>query len=299
MEKWQEGSLNEVSIEGILSEVNLKETTDKNGNPAICGEYKIRTTNVIDGVSHQVEIPVRVYQSKITNNKKENPAYATAQKIMKDYVSIAAGGEDKADAIRLPERSTSLQENFFVSKTTGQMIYGAGIRASFANQINKADMDSGAKFKAIVVVGDLIDELDKNDNETGRLILKGVIPTWGGKVDVIDFVASNRKVIDHIRNSWHKGDTVMIGGVINFSSVVKETVSDEGDSFGEPIVNKKTQTVREFVITGGHESPLTEEEGAYSSDAIAEALQERQKRIEVKKNNASTSAPKKAPSFGF
>ena len=282
MAKWENGALNEVAIEGILSEVKLQEGTDKDNNPAIFGEYKIRTTNVIDGIEYNVEIPVRVYQSKITKNKKNNPAYDSAMKIMKDYVSIAAGGVEKATAVRLPEKSTSLQENFFMSKTTNQMVFGSGIRASFINEINKADMTPGASFKAIVVIGELTDEI-VNDEETGRLILKGVLPQWGGRADVIDFIVANRRVADHIRNNWQKGDTVLIGGRINFTSVV-ETGTQSENTFGEVMTSSRTKSVREYIITGGHEEPLTEEEGAYVMEDIAEALQERQGRIEAAKS---------------
>lgn len=297
MAKWENGALNEVAIEGILSEVKLQEGTDKDNNPAIFGEYKIRTTNVVDGIEYNVEIPVRVYQSKITKNKKNNPAYDSAMKIMKDYVSIAAGGVEKATAVRLPEKSTSLQENFFMSKTTNQMVFGSGIRASFINEINKADMTPGANFKAIVVIGELTDEI-VNDEETGRLILKGVLPQWGGRVDVIDFIVANRRVADHIRNNWQKGDTVLIGGRINFTSVV-ETGTQSENTFGEVMTSSRTKSVREYIITGGHEEPLTEEEGAYAMEDIAEALQERQGRIEAAKSKAAAETKKPAPSFGF
>ena len=37
MALWENGSLNEVVIEGILSEVKLQEGTDSNGNPSIYG----------------------------------------------------------------------------------------------------------------------------------------------------------------------------------------------------------------------------------------------------------------------
>lgn len=297
MAKWENGALNEVAIDGILSEVKLQEGQDKNGKPAIFGEYKIRTTNTIDGIEYKIEIPVRVYQSKVTKNGKDNPAYAAAEKIMKDYVSIAAGGVEKATAVRLPEKSTSLQENFFMSKTTNQMVFGSGIRASFINEINKADMNSGATFKTIVVIGELTDEI-VNDEETGRLILKGVLPQWGGKVDVIDFIVANRRVADHIRNNWQKGDTVLIGGRINFTSVVEASTQSE-NTFGEVMTSSRTKSVKELVITGGHEEPLTEEEGAYAMEDIAEALQERQARIEAAKSKATAETKKPAPSFGF
>ena len=298
MAKWENGALNEVAIEGILSEVKLQEGQDKNGNPAIFGEYKIRTSNTIDGIEYNVEIPVRVYQSKITKNKKDNPAYAAAEKIMKDYVSIAAGGVEKATAVRLPEKSTSLQENFFMSKTTKQMVFGSGIRASFINEINKADMTPGASFKAIVVIGELTDEVTPDGEETGRLILKGVLPQWGGRVDVIDFIVANRRIADHVRNNWQKGDTVLIGGRINFTSVVESAPQSE-NTFGEVMSSSKTKSIREYIITGGHEEPLTEEEGAYAMEDIAEALQERQSRIETAKSKAAAETKKPAPSFGF
>lgn len=298
MAKWENGAVNEVVIDGILSEVKLQEGTDKNGNPAIYGEYKVRTTNVVDGMEYKVEIPVRVYQSKVTKNNKDNPAYATAQKIMKDYVSIAAGGEEKATAIRLPEKSTSLQENFFMSKTTKQMVFSSGIKASFVNEINKADMKPGARFKNIIVIGEMTDEINKDDEETGRLIIKGIIPQWGGKVDVIDFIVANRKIVDLVKHNWQKGDTVLIGGYINYISIV-ETKTDDSNTFGEVMQSQSTRSVREYIITGGHEEPLTEEEGAYSADDIAVALQERQKRIEEAKNKATATEKKSTPNFGF
>lgn len=298
MAKWENGALNEVAIDGILSEVKLQEGQDKDGKPAILGEYKIRTSNTIDGIEYNVEIPVRVYQSKITKNGKDNPAYAAAEKIMKDYVSIAAGGVEKATAVRLPEKSTSLQENFFMSKTTNQMVFSSGIRASFINEINKADMTPGASFKTIVVIGELTDEVTPDGEETGRLILKGVLPQWGGKVDVIDFIVANRRIADHVRNNWQKGDTVLIGGRINFTSVVESAPQSE-NTFGEVMSSSKTKSIREYIITGGHEEPLTEEEGAYAMEDIAEALQERQTRIEAKKSKAAAETKKPTPSFGF
>lgn len=298
MAKWENGALNQVAIEGILSEVKLQEGTDKDNNPAIFGEYKIRTTNVVDGIEYNVEIPVRVYQSKITKNKKNNPAYDSAMKIMKDYVSIAAGGADKATAVRLSETSTSLQENFFMSKTTKQMVFGSGIKAPFINEVNKADLNPGASFKVVAVVGEITEEVDSEGVETGRLIVKGVLPQWGGKVDVIDFIVANRRVADIVRNNWEKGNTVVMGGRINFTSVV-ETATQNEDTFGEVMPSQRTKSIKEYIITGGREEPLSEDEGAYAMEDIAEALQERQQRIEAAKAKASANEKKSAPSFGF
>lgn len=284
---WENGSLNEVNIEGYLSEVKLEETKDKDGMDIIRGEYKIKTSNMVGDKEIPVEIPIRVYQPRLTKNKKDNPAYASAKKIMTDFTSIAAGGLEKATAIYLSDKWTSLQENFFKSRS-GQMVFSSAIRASFAGEANKSELKPHAKFKVIVVVGEIKEEIDRNDNETGRYILKGIIPQYGGRADVVDFIIDEPKVIDHIKNNWNKGDTVLIGGYINFSSVTTETVSAQ--SFGEPIVETHTKSIREFVITGGHDAPLTEEEGAYSNEDIAVALKDRQARIEKAKEKEISQA---------
>ena len=298
MAKWEQGALNEVNIEGILSENNLKEGKDKDGNDAIIGSYKLKTENVIDGKTYPVEISINVFQSKITKNKKDNPAYVSMQKLMTDGISLAAGGEDKATVIRLTERSTSLQENFFMNKNTSQMVYTPQIRASFANFISKSEMKGGARFKNIIIIGDITEEIDKEGVETGRLVIKGILPQYGGKADVVDFIAQNVKVIDHIKNRWQKGDTVLVGGYLNFTTTeIKSTVSE--NTFGEPIVSSATKSVKELIITGGGESPLTEEEGAYAQEDVAAALQDRQSRIEAAKTKAATPKAPSTPNFGF
>ena len=65
------------------------------------------------------------------------------------------------------------------------------------------------------------------------------------------------------------------------------------------MASSKTKSVREYIITGGHEEPLTEEEGAYDQSDIAKALQERQSRVEEAKTKAEQTTKKTAPSFGF
>ena len=156
----------------------------------------------------------------------------------------------------------------------------------------------GAKFKCIVVVGDLTDEVDSEGVETGRLILKGILPQYGGKVDVVSFIAQNVKVVDHIKSRWQKGDTVLVGGYINFTTSETQVAAISGDTFGEPISSSKTKSIRELIITGGGENPLTPEEGAYDQALIAEALQERQSRIEKEKEKGAAAKPA-TPNFGF
>ena len=296
---WEKNATNEVTIEGILNEVNLREDTDKNGKPVIFGSFTLKTTNTINGAEIVTEIPVRVYQKKMTNAGKPNPAYENAERIMKTFVSVAAGGEENADYLKI-DGSGNIYENCFISTNSGQVISSPAVRASFVNKIKPSEYNPGAKFKNIIVIGKKIPEVDKEGVETGALIIKGILPQWGGRADAVDFVVRNKNAINHIEKNWNEGDTVLVAGCINFTSEVSEV--EEGGSFGEPIVTRRTRTVRELVITGGHDYPLTEEEGAYNLDDIGVAINERTARIEEMKANRAaktTTAPKAKNSFNF
>ena len=296
--EWTNGAQNEVVMDGILNEVNLKPGTDlKTGQPTIFGDFTIKTTNTIDGKDFISEIPIRVYQKEKTLKGTNNPAYDNALRIMNDFVSVAAGGEKNADYVRIAS-SGSLGENAFISKNSGMLISGPVVRASFINKIKKSEAQNGAKFKVVIVIGQLINEINKAGEETGRLIIKGILPQYNNKVDVIDFIVENPKVINHVQNNWQQGDTVLIGGYINFTSKVDEV--EEPNGFGEPIITRRTKTVRELIVTGGHESPLTDEEGAYDSDSITKAINERKERLEKKKEEAASAPATKTPmNFGF
>ena len=90
------------TVEGILSEVNLKEgTSEKTKKNYIMGEVKIKTTVDIKGVAVDLEVPVRVFANQMTNKGVPNPAYESIKRIG-EYVSLAScGGDyDKADRVR-------------------------------------------------------------------------------------------------------------------------------------------------------------------------------------------------------
>ena len=95
---------NRVRIEGILSEINLKYGSyQKNGRTVdnIGGDIKVLVKQEINGEQKDFIIPVYMFAAKYTNAGKPNPAYASIETVMKEYVSIAASGsEAAADKIR-------------------------------------------------------------------------------------------------------------------------------------------------------------------------------------------------------
>ena len=128
---------------------------------------------------------------------------------------------------------------------------------------------------------------------TGHIIVQGVVPQYGGKVDLLDFRVCSHEAIEHIRANWSKGDTVKVNGKLNFSSTtIRE---EEATGFGEPIVNVRTVSVNDLIITGGSASSY-EGDAAIDTNEVTTALTERQQRMMALKKQSETKnapAPKK------
>ena len=96
---------NRVKIEGILAETDLKYGSfQKNGETveSIGGSIKVLVHQEINGVATALEVPVYMFSSKYTKTGKINPSYESIEKVMKEFVSIAAaGGESQADRVRI------------------------------------------------------------------------------------------------------------------------------------------------------------------------------------------------------
>lgn len=283
---------NKVTIEGLLSEVDLsygsfiKKTTGEKVN-SIGGTIKVQVNQNIDGKPVMLEVPVHMFASETTNKGTKNPAYQNIEKIKNEMTSIAAaGGTQGADAIRIVGAKIVMNE---FPNRMGEISSYPRINASFVNKIRQDEMKPEATFSITFVVGKKTPEVDKEGVETGRYKITGVVPQFGGKVDVVEFITANPKVIEAINQYWSENDTVSAIGRLNFSSRT-ETVLKEVD-FGEPQETVRTFSVSELVITGGSAAPL-EEGQAYDIEEIKEALAERKARLEKAKEEAANSSSK-------
>ena len=283
-------SENRVKIEGILSEVDLgPKSFKKNGIDvnAIGGIIKIRVNQVINGADTELEIPVHMFASEFTNAGGPNPAYESISRVMKEFTSIAAGGIDNADRIRITGAQITMNEYYGQS---GNLISFPRITASFATKIRKDECRPEASFTAIFVIGEKGYETDKDGVETDHYKITGILPQYGGKVDVVPFYAINPGVIEAVSNYWNPGDTVKANGKLNFTSRT-ETKLVEVD-FGEPTEQTRTVSVSELIITGGSSTPL-EGDFAIDNDEVATALAERKARLATLKDKVGTAG--KAP----
>lgn len=284
---------NVVKIEGILSEIELETKTFTKNNVetnAVGGVIKVRVNTPINGVDSELEIPVHMFAAQYTNAGTPNPAYDSIMRIMNEYVSIAAAGLDKADRVRITKGTIQMNEYY---GQDGKLVSFPRVNASFVTKVKKEECTPKAEFTMTFMVGKKGYVLDKDGIETEKYSITGMLPQYGGKIDVVPLYAFNPGVIDAVSNYWNEGDTVKAAGKLNFTSKVEEKVINPG--FGESYVDTRTISVSELVITGGNPNPL-EGEFAINYDDVKVALEERKDRLAASKEKASNKgAAGKAP----
>lgn len=273
---------NKVFIEGILSEIDIVERTytSKDGaqNNALAGQIKVRVEQKINGVDKILEIPVHVFVNEMTKKGTKNPAYESIDTVRREFISIASGaGVEGADRIRIS--GASIQMNEYWADENRLSSYPR-INASFVQRVKRDEFTPKAQFSTELVVSKMVNEVDKDGVETGRLKIEGILPQYGERVDVVPFIAENPNVVDAISQYWQPKDTVKASGKLNFSSTVEIYTEEQG--FGEPIEKKRTINVSELVITGGSQTPL-EGDFAFNEEEIKNALAERKARLENRK----------------
>ena len=292
---------NVVKIEGILSEIDIDyKDFKKNGvdTKAIGGVIKIRVHTQINGTDTELEIPVHMFAAQLTNSGSPNPAYESIARIKDEYVSIAASDIDHADRVRITTGAINMNEYY---GQDGRLISFPRITASFVTKIKKEECKPKAEYTITFMVGKAGYELDKDGVETNKYKVTGMVPQYGGKVDVVPFYAYNPGVIDAVSNYWQEGDTVKATGRLNFTSETKEVETQLG--FGESTVETRTYSISELVITGGNPTPL-DGEFAINYEDVKVALEDRKNRLAESKDKAanrgtSGKAPAAAPAKKF
>lgn len=284
---------NTVKIEGILSEIDIKYGSfmKKGVNTnSIGGVIKVRVNQKINGEDTELEIPVHLFASQYTNAGAANPAYESIERIMKEYVSIAASDIDHADRVRITRGALQMNEYY---GQNGNLVSFPRVTASFVSKIKKDECRPEASFIVVFMVGSKGYELDKDGVETNKYKIVGMVPQYGGKVDVVPFVAINKGVIDAVSNYWNEGDTVKAAGRLNFTSKT-ETHTTEVD-FGEPVEETRTVSVSELILTSGSSTPL-EGEFALNADDVTAALAARKAKLaELKEKSTVKGTSGKAP----
>jgi hypothetical protein len=132
---------------------------------------------------------------------------------------------------------------------------------------------------------DFVTDADGVEVEPKKLRIKAIVPQYGGKVDTMEFYATNPRVIDAISSYWENGKTYSAKGRLNFTSTTKEIIEEM--DFGEPEVRHQTVSVSELIVTSGTQSPL-EDDMAFAPADLSAALKEHKAYLETLKDKTNT-----------
>lgn len=273
---------NKVNIVGKLMDVTLGSGTLSDGRKYERASLTVRVNQTFGGREEVSEIPLSMFATQYTKTNKVNPAYEQIQNLKKMKTAQNVG-IDEADTVRVS--GATLRENNFVAKS-GQLINGWQINTSFIGTTNASDV---ATFQEELFIMDMKDEVDREGDPTGRLVIKGGIVQYGGKLDVLEFIVEQPEAVEFISRNWNVNDTIGTVGRIRVTSQ-EEKSSGKTSSWGEDIPETTTRFVRELIITKGDDEGH-EEEFAYDPTDIKKAFNVRKALIEQMQTEATQPKP--------
>lgn len=284
-------ALNKVTIVGTLKEKKLEIGETKEHKKYISGELVIATSKTS---FHRVHI----FANQKTKDGKDNKMFKSYTTINDKYLSEAGIIEQQIPDVEPTKVKVAGELSVNDYYNNDQLFSTVQIRGKFINRIRpEEEYIPQAKFDTEMYIENIKPET-KNDEETDRAIVTGIIPIYGGKVIPIDFITDLEDgVTDFVTSNFDKGDTVDFWGDI-VNEIVTTTKKKKG--FGKANEDVITTTKRELLITGGNPEPY-EEEKAYDSETIKKALAEREvslKELEENSKKNSKKSNKSNKSFG-
>lgn len=254
------------NVEGIVSEVALEKGKSKNDPNVdnISGTITVRTDKEN---SNFIRFMVNVNAK--TKDGNDNKTYPGIETIMNEYKSIAQYGEDEADKVRVRG-----DINLFRGQDGRDQV---GYKSNFFSRITNGNYEPHAEFEVEAYISSITPEMDKDGDETGRVIVKGWSVTYQG-VEPITMIAP-KDLADAVENTFDVGQTALFYGDIVNSRI--EKITDIPVAIGKPKQRIETTYKNELIITGASE-PYEEgvsQEAPYSTDSIKLAIQERENRI--------------------
>ncbi len=276
-----------INLVGKLLDVSFRNGKTKDGRAWEGATATIRVTQTFGGKEETSEVPVSFMASPFTSKNTPNPAFASIQELKK-MKTVQNVGFDEADRIRIT--GGSIRENAFVARS-GLLVDGMVINGSFVSAVS--GVKDTASFHIEIFIMDMHPEVDRNDEPTGRLIIKGGIIQYGGKLDVVQFIVEAPDTIDYIERNWDINDTLLVKGFIRMTSVETPVVASDS-SWGEDIPETTTRTVRELIITKGSNTGY-DEEFAYNPAEVKKLFNVRKARIEQLQLDAKKPKESAAP----
>lgn len=283
---------NQVEIEGYIKENTL--AYDKDNQDIIKGHL---TIIVEEGQEYRIQY-FSNRMKKATNGQppQENKMFAQIEKVLDENttslekimkVDSTATFETAKDSLTKVICRGNMQE--FLRKdrdgTFNPIITVKGMNA-FVRDAEK--FAPRANFQVEIYVESIRAEV-KDGEETGRVIVLGLVPDYSAGVSEIEFIATTEDAdgitfADYVSNNYEVGDTVVLtGDLVNVTKKKQNGTRTTYKGFTkveEPVY--VTEFLSERIIYGGTPSELVikqGDKGCFSRDDIKEARALREKKI--------------------
>ncbi|PAV30296.1 hypothetical protein CIL05_07450 [Virgibacillus profundi] len=277
---------NIVTVEGLLLEMESREGTSAAGKDFLSAKLTV-ATNEEKTEQHVIEL----FSMKLKADGNVNGIYSSLKTVVDEYKSVAQHG-DQADYVRTTTGKIAL--NDYVGGD-GQLKSFPQISATFVNRLDAGEEPNyHAGFETELVVSKVVEEINQDEEETGRVKLGGYIPLYGGKVIPFEFVV-NEDGSPYVLDNYENGDTVFVyGDIINFKEKTVKTIES---AFGADKQEVNYKTTRSWTVSGGVEPYEEDNVNTYNVDAIKKALAEREVYLEGLKEKKKKGGEKKKGGF--
>lgn len=267
---------NKVNIVGKLIEATFG-SGNKDGKEYQRVSYKVRVNQSYEGHDEHSDIVVSNFAYPFTSTGKKNSMYDNIES-MKSFLTAQNVGIDAADTVCIT--NGELEENAYVDRT-GTLKSSRTIRSSFCSRAREETNDIAA-FRVELFIMNMTDEVDSEGVETGRLLIKGGLVRYGGKLDVLDFIVEDPSKVDFIRRNYEVNQTGNFVGRIRDTVKTIEGAATATSSWGETLPEAgSSAVVHELIITGGADEAY-DDEFAYDATDIRKAFNVRKARLEQK-----------------
>lgn len=321
MAKEFKNTVNSIAILGAIKSCDLKkgEAVDKNTKQ----KYNYINGKVTIKTGENQEVDVKVYAKEKYTTKdgevKTNKKYETFLGLINETLpTMVKVSEEEATKVSIwgnGDFTPQFKDNFYPAQD-GTMIETLDIDLGFGNFTVKepnqvTPQEYKAEFSVTVFVKDVQEEMDKEEQPTGRAKVLCYVPTRDGKAFPMTLIAG--KVYDEngeeaydfgqdVLAGVQPQDTVQFWGDITFEKITKKVKrgGESGRSIGgRDVYDTKTTYVKEYRVTAG--SLYEDEERAFQMEDVQEAVKQRTIEMENKKNEQPKveSNPTGRPTGGF
>ena len=283
-------AINDITLVGEVKEQKLNLNKNKEGN-YINGSLVINTGDFS-------EIEIKVFVSEKNKKGKVKKSFETLQKLInEDFLTLASckNDEDRENVAKVriqgqKEFTPRFNEDIFKIKETEEVKTKVNIDLGFGNITVDSSIkpeDYKAKFDVEMFVTSVKEEI-KQDEPTGRAIVSGWTPIYGGKVIPMEVVVGiilndDGEEFDFgedILAQVEEGMTLNVWGDINYKSIITKTT--KGGGLGRAKVEEHREYINELVVVGA--DIQEDEDKEFDMELIKQAKIERDVAIEEKKN---------------